>query len=152
MPANKKPGGAPKNAVRSALVTAATIATLMGAQTLAFSQAVKDSQQQPAVVISATALQSTQGSADSVTATNQPVVLPTLLPSQTPTKASTPTSTAVAPPPKSATQASASPTSVASSTPAATATKVVTATPTQQTAKVVTAVQQPAPRTRSSRP
>ena len=83
MPANKKPGGAPKNAVRSALVTAATIATLMGAQSLAFSQVVKDSQQPQVLATAAGTLASTEVSTIPA-ADSQPVVSATPLPSPLP--------------------------------------------------------------------
>ena len=159
MPANKKSSGVPKTAVRCALITAATVATLMGAQTLAFSQSLKDLQTQQAAAISASTLESTQQAITVATSDGQTAVLVTPLPSQTPSATATATTQVVSP--KLATQTGASPTTVASQTstatstttatqqPTATATKVVTAT--KQPTAVVATVKQPAPSTKSSR-
>src|SRR5216684_8761326 len=102
MPANKKSSGVPKTAVRCALITAATVATLMGAQTLAFSQSLKDLQTQQATAISASTLESTQQAITVATSDGQTAVLITPLPSQTPSATATATTQVV--PPKLATQ------------------------------------------------
>src|SRR5947209_637669 len=157
MPTNKKPNGVPKNAVRCALITAATVATLMGAQTLAFSQNLKDILDQQAAVTLASTQESTQQAIVVATSDGQTAALITPVPSQTPSATATATTSVVAP--KLATQVSASPTTVASQTPTATSTSTATKQPTatstkvatvaKQATTVVSAVKQPAPRTQS---
>ena len=118
MPANKKPSGVPKNAVRCALITAATVATLMGAQTLAFSQNLKDILDQQAAVTLASTQESTQQAIVVATSDGQTAALITPVPSQTPSATATATTPIVAP--KLATQVSASPRKIAASRTAGT--------------------------------
>jgi len=140
MPANKKSNGVPKNTVRSALVIAATIATLLGSQTLAFSQNLKDLQsQQAAIVITTT--QPTDQMFTTAAATNAVVEVPTQ------SLQSTEVSTSLPLEPSQTPTATATTTATAKPSATATATKQVT----KQAAKVTVATRQPAPSTQSSK-
>jgi hypothetical protein len=152
MSTQRKPNTIHKNAVRCALITAATVSTLIGAQTLAFSQQLADLQAQNEVadvIVTPTSMNYQDSPA-----------LPTLVPSSTPLPSAAPTRGygLITFEPKQIQGLSAQPTLVPTQLPTTQPTIQPSATvvPTivQPTAvpQVRTARNQPRPRSESSKP